>query len=58
MEKKDVNVNGSSTEKKKLTLEELRKSGHPALERIAKRAAENMRSSTYTSHNSHHSAHN
>lgn len=42
----------------KLTLEQLRASNHPALERIAKRAAENMRSSAYTSHNSHHSAHN
>jgi len=41
-----------------LSIEGLRKSGHPALERIAKRAAENMKSSSYTSHNSHHSAHN
>jgi hypothetical protein len=42
----------------RLTLEDLRSSNHPALERIAKRAAENMRSSSYSSHNSHHSAHN
>jgi hypothetical protein len=41
-----------------LTLDQLRASNHPALERIAKRAAENMQSSAYTSHNSHHSAHN
>jgi hypothetical protein len=40
------------------SLDQLRKSGNPALERIAKRAAENMRSSAYTSHTSHHSAHN
>lgn len=41
-----------------LTLEQLRSSNHRLLERIAQRAAQNMRSSAYTSHNSHHSAHN
>lgn len=41
-----------------LTLDALRNSNHPALERIASRAAENMTSSAYTSHNSHYSAHN
>lgn len=50
--------NGRQPADTKLTLEQLRASNHPALERIAKRAAENMRSSAYTSHNSHHSAHN
>ena len=40
-----------------LTLSDLRNSNNPALQRIAKRAAENMTSSAYTSHNSHHSAH-
>ena len=57
MEMKNVNSK-QSKETKKVTFEELRKSGHPALERIAKNAAANMRSSAYTSHNSHHSSHN
>jgi hypothetical protein len=50
--------NGRKSVDTGLTLDQLRASNHPALERIAKRAAENMRSSAYTSHNSHHSAHN
>lgn len=45
------------TPQSEVTLADLRASNHPALERIAKRAAENMRSSAYTSHHSHYSAH-
>ncbi len=52
------NEKASSNNEGQLTLEKLRKSGHPALERIADRAAKNMQSSAYVSHNSHHSAHN
>lgn len=58
MEQTKVKSETASKQPTKVTLEELRKSSHPALERIAKRAAENMRTSSYTSHNSHHSAHN
>lgn len=48
----------NDVQEEQLTLRDLRNSNHPALKRIATRAAENMTSSAYTSHNSHHSAHN
>lgn len=49
---------GAQADEEIVTLADLRESNHPALQRIAERAAKNMMSSAYTSHNSHHSAHN
>lgn len=59
-EKQTMSENGRTRnpEDTELTLDDLRKSNHAALKRIAARAAQNMSSSAYTSHNSHHSAHN